>query len=69
MSRRIAGHLGNKVEVITMRDLDALRIELQHERQLHSVLKETVVDWKLTNGELEQRVYSVEDEDNEWKSR
>ena len=69
MSRRIAGHLGNKVEVITMRDLYALRIELQHERQLHSVLKETVVDWKLTNGELEQRVYSVEDEDNEWKSR
>ncbi|XP_060622921.2 coiled-coil domain-containing protein 169 [Anolis sagrei] len=48
---------------------DVLMQELGQERQMKEMLEHSVFEMKNTVAQLEKRLNSVEDEDNEWKTR
>ncbi|XP_060129762.1 coiled-coil domain-containing protein 169 isoform X2 [Zootoca vivipara] len=50
-------------------DFEGLVLELGQEKQMKEVLELSVFEMKNTVAELEKRLNSVEDEDNEWKTR
>ncbi|KAF7701150.1 hypothetical protein HF521_002315 [Silurus meridionalis] len=50
-------------------DFARLQAELEHEREIREMLKESVCDLKRTLSDLEDRVNSVDKEGNEWKTR
>ncbi|XP_053187080.1 coiled-coil domain containing 169 [Scomber japonicus] len=50
-------------------DLGRLQAELEQERELKEMLKESVSDLRSTMCELQERLHSVDGEGNEWKTR
>ncbi|CAI5773068.1 Hypothetical predicted protein [Podarcis lilfordi] len=50
-------------------DFEGLVLDLGQEKQMKEVLELSVFEMKNTVAELEKRLNSVEDEDNEWKTR
>ncbi|MCJ8742428.1 hypothetical protein PDJAM_G00081970 [Pangasius djambal] len=50
-------------------DLARLQAELEQEREMRELLKESVWDLRRTLADLEERVNSVDGEGNEWRTR
>ncbi|XP_070700284.1 coiled-coil domain-containing protein 169 [Pempheris klunzingeri] len=50
-------------------DLARLRAELEQEREMKEMLEESVSDLRSTMCELQERLHSVDGEENEWKTR
>ncbi|XP_030010223.1 coiled-coil domain-containing protein 169 [Sphaeramia orbicularis] len=50
-------------------DMAGLRAELEQEREMKEMLEESVSDLRNTMCELQQRLHSVDGEENEWKTR
>ncbi|XP_041656799.1 coiled-coil domain containing 169 [Cheilinus undulatus] len=50
-------------------DLARLRAELEQEREMKGMLEESVSDLRSTMCELQERLHSVDGEENEWKTR
>ncbi|XP_042354629.1 coiled-coil domain containing 169 [Plectropomus leopardus] len=50
-------------------DLARLRAELEQEREIKEMLEESVSDLRSTMCELQERLHSVDGEENEWKTR
>ncbi|KAK5858579.1 hypothetical protein PBY51_002710 [Eleginops maclovinus] len=50
-------------------DLARLQSELEHEREMKQMLEESVSDLRSTMCELQDRLHSVDGEENEWKTR
>ncbi|XP_051904024.1 coiled-coil domain containing 169 [Hippocampus zosterae] len=50
-------------------DMARLRTELEQEREIKDMLEESVRDLRCTMRELQDRLHSVDGEDNEWKTR
>ncbi|CAJ1063841.1 coiled-coil domain containing 169 isoform X1 [Xyrichtys novacula] len=46
-----------------------LRAELEQEREIREMLEESVSDLRITMCELQERLHSVDGEENEWKTR
>ncbi|XP_062983727.1 coiled-coil domain-containing protein 169 isoform X1 [Elgaria multicarinata webbii] len=60
------GEGGDRSELL---DSEGIVLELGQEKQMKEVLELSVFEMKNTVAELEKRLNSVEDEDNEWKTR
>ncbi|GAA6094096.1 coiled-coil domain containing 169 [Tachysurus ichikawai] len=54
---------------ISKYDLARLQAELEQEREIKEMLKESVCDLRGTLADLEERVNSVDGEGNEWRTR
>ncbi|XP_053163864.1 coiled-coil domain-containing protein 169 isoform X2 [Hemicordylus capensis] len=50
-------------------DPEQIVLELKQEQQMKQMLEHSIYEMKNTMAELEKRLGSVEDEDNEWKTR
>ncbi|KAI4814361.1 hypothetical protein KUCAC02_003557 [Chaenocephalus aceratus] len=50
-------------------DLARLQAELEHEREIEEMLEESVSDLRSTMCELQDRLHSVDGQENEWKTR
>ncbi|XP_030293297.1 coiled-coil domain-containing protein 169 [Sparus aurata] len=50
-------------------DLARLQAELEQEREMREMLEESVSDLRSTMCELQERLHSVDGEENEWKTR
>uniref|UniRef100_A0AAQ6INL8 Coiled-coil domain containing 169 n=1 Tax=Anabas testudineus TaxID=64144 RepID=A0AAQ6INL8_ANATE len=50
-------------------DLAGLQAELEREREMKEMLEESVSDLRSTMCELQERLHSVDGEENEWKTR
>ncbi|XP_033996420.1 coiled-coil domain-containing protein 169 isoform X2 [Trematomus bernacchii] len=50
-------------------DLARLQAELEHEREIKEMLEESVSDLRSTMCELQDRLHSVDGQENEWKTR
>ncbi|XP_037544229.1 coiled-coil domain containing 169 [Nematolebias whitei] len=50
-------------------DLSRLRVEFEEEREIKEMLEESVSDLRRTMCELQERLLSVDEEGNEWKTR
>ncbi|KAJ6662322.1 hypothetical protein lerEdw1_012486 [Lerista edwardsae] len=61
--------MGEVAERGPLLDSEQIVLELEQEKQMTEVLELSVHEMKNTVTELEKRLNSVEDEDNEWKTR
>ncbi|XP_013858757.1 coiled-coil domain-containing protein 169 [Austrofundulus limnaeus] len=50
-------------------DLSRLRAELEEEKEMKEMLEESVCDLRRTIKELQERLFSVDEQGNEWKTR
>ncbi|XP_056322680.1 coiled-coil domain containing 169 [Danio aesculapii] len=54
---------------LTNYECSRLHAEVEHERQVKEMLQDSVSDLRTTLADLERRLHSVDEEENEWRTR